>query len=285
MGIDSHAFNFVMYQATLAPIGRVLTIGRQALDVDQKFLREKLGKSIEPSPYCELAFFALGATSVDSVDVSDYENATLVADLGRPSSFDQRFDTVLDAGSLEHIFDAAQAFRNLVSLCEIGGRIIHILPVNNLNGHGFWQFSSDLVHSLYCARNGFSDTKVYYASSIDPRTWYEMPGAKPGVRVQIVSIEPIILLSVTRKIADVAEIEVFQPFYGPAWQAGDVLLATNGTSVKVRLARSPAGAKLPIIFRNIYLLYSLARGNGRYALAQCSERKIDVDAALKERPA
>ena len=287
MGIDSHAFNFVMYQAARAPVGRVLTIGRQSLDVDQKFLREKLGKPIEPSPYCELALLALGATSVDSLDVSDYENATLVADLGRPGSFDRRFDTVVDAGSLEHIFDAARAFRNLVSLCEIGGRIVHILPVNNLNGHGFWQFSSDLIHSLYCARNGFSDTKVYYASSIDPRTWYEMPVAKPGVRVQIVSIEPIILLSVTRKIADVAEIEVFQPFYGPAWQAGDVSLATNGTlasaSVKARIACLVHGAKLPIIFRNIYLLYGLALGDGRYALAKCSERKIDVEAALKER--
>jgi hypothetical protein len=39
-----------------------------------------------------------------------------------------------------------------------------------------------------------------------------MPVAKPGARVEIVSIEPIILLSVTRKIADVAEIEVSQPF-------------------------------------------------------------------------
>ena len=280
MGIDSHAFNFVMYQAARAPVGRVLTIGRQSLDVDQKFLREKLGKPIEPSPYCELALLALGATSVDSLDVSDYENATLVADLGRPSSFDRRFDTVVDAGSLEHIFDAARAFRNLVSLCEIGGRIVHILPVNNLNGHGFWQFSSDLIHSLYCARNGFSDTKVYYASSIDPRTWYEMPVAKPGVRVQIVSIEPIILLSVTRKIADVAEIEVFQPFYGPAWQAGDVSLATNGTSasalVKACLAGLAHGPKMHTIFRNIYLLYGLARGNARYSLAQCSERKVDV---------
>jgi hypothetical protein len=96
----------------------------------------------------------------------------------------------------------------VVDLCEIGGRIMHLLPVNNLNGHGFWQFSSDLIHSLYCGRNGFGDTKVYYASSIDPRTWYEMPVAKSGMRVEIVPIEPIILLSVTHKIVDVAEIEV-----------------------------------------------------------------------------
>jgi hypothetical protein len=221
-----------LHLASESTLGRVLTIGRQSLDVDQKFLRSKLGKPVEPSGYCEPVLLALGASSVDSLDVSDYESATIVLDLGKPCCFNQRFDTIIDGGSLEHIFDAATAFRNLVDLCEIGGRIMHILPVNNLNGHGFWQFSSDLVHSLYCGRNGFSDTKVYYASSIDPTTWYEMPVAKPGVRVEIVSIEPIILLSVTRKIVDVAEIEVSQPFYAPAGRRriardepdGDVLI-------------------------------------------------------------
>jgi hypothetical protein len=212
MGINSHAFNFVMCQSACAPLGRVLTIGRQSLDVDQKFLRSKLGKPVEPSPYCEPVLLAMGAASVDSLDVSDYESATIVLDLGKPCCFNKRFDTIVDGGSLEHIFDAAMAFRNLVDLCEVGGRIIHILPVNNLNGHGFWHFSSDLIHSVYCGCNGFSETTVYYASSIDPRTWYEMPAAKSGVRVETVSIEPIILLSVTRKIADVAGIEESQPF-------------------------------------------------------------------------
>lgn len=290
MGINAHAFNFVMYQAARAPLGRMLTIGRQSLNLDQKFLDGKLGKPVEPSPYCEPAFLALGAESVDSLDVSDYERATLVTDLGKPFRFDRRFDTIVDAGSLEHIFDTATAFHNLIGLCETGGRIMHFLPVNNLNGHGFWQFSSDLIHSLYCARNGFSDTKVYYASNLDPRTWYEMPEAKPGVRVEIVSIEPIILLSVTRKIADVAEIEVSQPFYAPAWQGGDVPPPENRTlasvSLKARLnAILPRGAKLSIILRNMYLLYGLATGSGRYALACRCERKIDVETLLKEQPA
>jgi hypothetical protein len=290
MGINAHAFNFVMYQAARAPLGRMLTIGRQSLDLDQKFLDGKLGKPVESSPYCEPAFLALGAESVDSLDVSDYENATLVTDLGKPVRCDRRFDTIVDAGSLEHIFDAAMAFRNLIGLCETGGRIMHFLPVNNLNGHGFWQFSSDLIHSLYCARNGFTDTQVYYASSLDPRTWYEMPEAKPGARIEIVSIEPIILLSLTRKIADVAGIEVSQPFYAPAWRGGDVSPEENralaSASLKASLnALLPRGAKLSIILRNIYLLYGLVTGGGPYALGRRWEQKIDVETLLKEQPA
>jgi hypothetical protein len=287
MGINAHAFNFIMHQAAQAPLGRMLTIGRQSLYVEQKFLGARLGRPIEPSPYCEPAFLALGAASVDSLDVSGYESATLVTDLGKPFRSDRRFDTIVDAGSLEHIFDAATAFRNLVHLCEIGGRIMHFLPVNNLNGHGFWQFSSDLIHALYCARNGFGDTKVYYASSLDPRTWYEMPEARPGARVEIASIEPIILLSVTRKIADIAEIEVSQPFFAPAWQGRAPSPEANETlasaALKARFnALLPRGAKFWIILRNIYLLYGLARGDGRYVLARRCEREIDVETLLKE---
>ena len=112
----------------------------------------------------------------------------------------------------------------------------------------------------------------------------------PNSVVEIASIEPIILLSVTRKILDVAEIEVSQPFYAPAWQAGDVSLATNQTGIsaayRARVAAvPPRGSKLAKVLRNISLLYGLATGNGRHALARRCERKIDVDAALKQLPA
>jgi hypothetical protein len=116
MGVNVHAFNFLMYQAGRAPLRRMLTVGRQSLDVDQKFLIAKLGKAVEPSPYCEPALLALGAESVDSIDVWDYENARIVSDLGKPCCF------------------------------------MHVLPVNKFNGHGFWQFSSDPLAVLHAQR-------------------------------------------------------------------------------------------------------------------------------------
>ena len=66
-----------------------------------------------------------------------------------------------------------------------------------------------------------------------------MPGSKPGVRVEIVSLEPIVLLGVTSKIADAAEIEVRRSFYIPVWHdARDLSHATNRTrvSASARLA-------------------------------------------------
>ena len=137
MGIDVHPFNFIRYQSRQAPLGRVLTIGRQWLSVDASVLDEELAAVAKEQGYCEPALLALGAESVSSVDYSDYEGSTFVADLGRPVTMNERFDTIVDAGSLEHIFDVGTAFCNLIKLCEVGGRIIHSLPVNDLNGHGF----------------------------------------------------------------------------------------------------------------------------------------------------
>lgn len=287
MGIDAHAFNFITRLSARAPLGRVLTVGRQALSVDSRFVREKLGPDVEASRYCEPTLMALGATSVDSLDCSDYEQATLIVDLGKSYKFDRRFETIIDCGSLEHIFDAATAFRNVVDLCEVGGRIMHYLPVNNLSGHGFWQFSSDLLYAIYCERNGFCETEVFYASSLDPTTWFRMPEAKPGIRVEIVSLEPIMLLSVTHKVADVERIEVSQPFYAPLWSSKDVSKAPSSTQISIALKRRlmpliPRDKKGAIILRNLHLLVGLITGTNRYALRHQCERKIDVERTLKE---
>jgi len=148
MGIDAHALNFVYYNLDRAPLGRVITIGRQSLErAAVEGLYEKLGIRLEAT-VCEPALLAFGATTVESLDVSPFEQATRIADLNKAFELNERYNTVIDAGSLEHIFNVSTAFENLIRLCEIGGRIFHVLPVNNLNGHGFWQFSSDLMYTI-----------------------------------------------------------------------------------------------------------------------------------------
>ena len=61
--------------------------------------------------YCEsvLTHF-FGATQVDSIDNSNYENATLIHDMNEslPSALQERYDTVIDVGTLEHVFDIGQ---------------------------------------------------------------------------------------------------------------------------------------------------------------------------------
>jgi len=88
-----------------------------------------------------------GASTVVSIDYSDYEGANIIHDMNYPISQEtySKFDTVIDAGSLEHVYNAPQALKNCSLICnKSGGQIVHILPSNNYCSHGFWQFSPEL---------------------------------------------------------------------------------------------------------------------------------------------
>ncbi|ARN79947.1 hypothetical protein MCBRY_000834 [Methylocystis bryophila] len=290
MGIDAHPFNFIKFQSQRGPLGRVLTIGRQELSVGARLLGEEVAAVARQSLYCEPALLALGATSVASLDYSDYEQASFVADLGRPITMSERFDTIVDAGSLEHVFDVATAFRNLIELCEVGGRIIHSLPVNDLSGHGFYQFCSDLMFAIYSEQNGFAETEVYYASNLDPARWYKMPPARPGARIEILSVEPIILLSVARKVAKVDQIQVTQPFYAMAWEEGKGKLARSETPRMATMKRwvsqvAPKGSRWRNTLRDIFVLGGLALGVHPYSLRRRCVEALEVERVLGERRA
>jgi hypothetical protein len=118
VGIDAHPFNFIRFQSRRAPLGSVLTIGRQWLSMDASMLGEELAAVAREQSYCEPAFIALGAESVASVDYSDYEQPSFVVDLGHSITNSERFDTIFDAGSLEHVIDVGTAFFNLIKRAE-----------------------------------------------------------------------------------------------------------------------------------------------------------------------
>jgi len=56
--------------------------------------------------YCETFLQEqFGATAVDSFDTSKYEGASHIADMNRPILIDSTYDTILDGGCLEHIYN------------------------------------------------------------------------------------------------------------------------------------------------------------------------------------
>lgn len=281
MGIDIHAFNFLRMQAIREPLGNTLTIGRQSLSVSRDYISEQLGIELGYGDgYCESLLVNLTATNFASIDYSDYESPTYVGDLNSRIEIDEQFETIVDAGSLEHIFDTAAAFRNLIRFCKLGGRVIHILPVNNLGGHGFWQFSSDLMYSIYSVDNGFSDTEVYYASGLDFNNWYKTPKAKPGKRIEIVSIEPVILLCVTRKVAEIDVINVVQPFYKRAWDESDVSAIENrnveNRTVVIAKRLLKGRGVVRNLFRDAALVFGLAFGRSRFSIKHRRFERVRV---------
>lgn len=218
MGIDIHALNFLRYVTKKRKLGRVATIGRQSLLVPRRELARVLGKDTNLGLYCEeLLRKHFGATLVDSYDYSDYEGATHVMDLGRPIVPEQQYDTILDCGTAEHIFDVCQVLKNLSSLCSPGGRLVHVLPANNFCGHGFWQFSPELFFSLYSEASGYGETEVFLADLRDEAKWFEVEQPRNGKRAEVISTGPLYVMCMTTKLSEIFPENVQQSDYVYRW--------------------------------------------------------------------
>jgi 2-polyprenyl-3-methyl-5-hydroxy-6-metoxy-1,4-benzoquinol methylase len=81
------------------------------------------------------------------LDASPYEGADTIHDMNTPvpEAWHGRYDVV--SGSLEHIFNFSVAIANLANMLRVGGTIFVTTPVNNLMGHGVYQFSPELYSS------------------------------------------------------------------------------------------------------------------------------------------
>jgi hypothetical protein len=137
----------------------VIQIGRQTIHNEEqvRFLLNHYDLNL-PLCHSEIndqdIFKALGFESVDSIDISGFEGASLIHDLNVPIPCDlKRYDLVFDGGSLEHIFNVPTALANIFNLLKVGGTVIHCLPSNNHVDHGFYQFSPTLFFDYYSTNN------------------------------------------------------------------------------------------------------------------------------------
>src|SRR5512145_477284 len=117
MGLDLNAVQFLIAARKKGvSLGEVVMLGRQDLNVFPAKMRTLLqaldisDELFQPDSldtrYAESVFKALGAKQVSSLDFSAYEGASFVHDLNQPIGPDlhERFDTVYDGGTLEHVF-------------------------------------------------------------------------------------------------------------------------------------------------------------------------------------
>jgi hypothetical protein len=225
VGIDRNGIQFLRFAAKHAQFGRVATIGRQELGLDRKEICTLTGVGAEykHEKYCDsLLLHHFGAACVDSWDYSNYEGASHVADLNKPLNGKRStYDTVIDAGSLEHVYNAPQALLNLSEICSDGGQILHLLPANNFCGHGFWQFSPELFFSLYTEPNGYSETRVFLASAYRTDVWYEVMKPQQGQRVNVISFTPTFVFCRTVKTRKPNHDSVQQSDYVHVWGLKD----------------------------------------------------------------
>jgi hypothetical protein len=268
VAIDHHGLQFLRFAAKHAQLGRVATIGRQELSLDKKEIRSLTGVGAEykDGKYCDsLLLQHFGAACVDSWDYSDYEGASRIADMNKPLNGRlSTYDTVVDAGSLEHVYNAPQALLNVSELCGEGGQILHLLPSNNYCGHGFWQFSPELFFSLYCEANGYSGTRVFLASAYRTDVWYEVTRPEHGQRANVISFTPTLVLCRTVKVHKHCHDRVQQSDYVHVWQKNE---ATQ-TPVKARsLWRAKIASALQTSALLDFAFFTYIKLSGKWSLS------------------
>jgi len=248
MGIDLHNLGLLAHaQDRGVSFERTVGIGRQALFIDPPelerhralralpALREAPLEPGRPRYFEPLMGAWFGARTVDSVDASAYEQATVLHDMNLPWPAGQAglgsYDAVLDFGCLEHVFDFPVAWRNCVALCQVGGHLFHSLPANNLSGHGFYQFSPELFFNLYQPKNGFELLGVWFALKADPKHWWKV--ADPAAvrhRVTLRNAHEVYMLVVAKKLAETGPLPPPQQsdYAQSEWLKPDAAPATGG---------------------------------------------------------
>ena len=281
MGVDVHGFNFLRFAAARRPLGRTAMIGRQGVDTPPQVIQAAFPEHASErfDGYAESMLETLfGATQVDSFDNSAYEGATHIADFNRPVEIDGQYDTVMDFGTLEHVFDIRQALANCAALCAPGGRILHLLPANNQCGHGFWQFSPEVFFSLYSEANGCEDTRVFLADLSDERTWWEVRRPVDGVRVNVTSSGPLYVLAITRKTGRVRHEGVQQSDYAHVWsdEAG-AAAPSQSTPHSIKTRRSA-----PPLIRGLQTWFKRLKPKNRMRASHPHLKRTSVEALVRE---
>ncbi len=235
MALTFHSFKFLQkMQNEMKSMGNVLSIGRMnnlILKDDYQKLSLKKYDDIYAEKILLENFFV---NSVESLDYSDFEGANIIHDLNLPIvKFKKEFDTILDFGTSEHVFNIIQNFKNISQLCKINGHIIHCLPANNNCGHGFWQFSPELFLNLYQKKNGFDNTIIYLVNLHDKENWYEINKQNLGERLELNSSEPLYLFVKTKKIGETFFNNIYQSDYEFHWKKKHDQLKNNKSKLSM----------------------------------------------------
>jgi hypothetical protein len=222
--------------------GKAVTLGRLGVffhNSDVKMLR-----SIAPKDSVTEAWFqsyrwgdfaedffrdVLKFETVDSIDFSTYQGASIIHDLGEPvpTEYVNKFDLAMDGGTLEHVFNFPVAIGNLMKLVRVSGAVYLSGPCNNLCGHGFYQFSPELMHRVFSTANGFEPIFVRVAKAryvsvelTSGHSVYDVGDPDTSrQRINLMNSTPVLIMAMARRVADVEPFrtKVLQSDYVAKW--------------------------------------------------------------------
>jgi hypothetical protein len=278
MAITNNSAKFLFYaRQSGVSFEDTLMLGRLHLYASRQSIQENIDlfaknelsvKEVKfPDEYSEPLFKILGAKTVNSLDYSDYENASIVHDLNIPipDQFKNRFSAVVDGGTVEHVFNFPVAIKNCMEAVKLNGHYIGITPVNNQMGHGFYQFSPELYYRVFSKENGFEVVKMIICAHADEQNvqkWYEVPDPiKVNNRVMLVNNFPTSILLIAKKThqSPIFAHTPQQSDYATTWVANDSIktgIKPEGVSKVKHLYRKLIPKKVKIFLRNSYNLFT-----------------------------
>jgi SAM-dependent methyltransferase len=287
MGIARGAVKSLMQEGLRKPFtGMVLTLGRQDIYFSHDELQSMATAAAFPlrtparvelsrTPDLRIQGFlsdrtlfeCLGFTDSAAVDASDFESADHVFDLNRPDlpeELAERFDVIIDGGTLEHVFHVPNALRNIHGMLRPGGRIIHHAPSSNHMDHGFYMFSPTLFWDYYEAnRYDVNLVQVFRYQLPAHNPWYASnytPGCLDAIASGGLDAAMYGIICIATKTAvSTCDAIPQQRMYRDKWQADRESVAA-GTSLVQKV--SAAVKRYPRVHRLLYSLYLRARRKG-----------------------
>ena len=259
-------------------LGSVLTLGRQhfsltspeiaslerTFSVDLKDFVRRQGEEIFAEPFLRY----LGASAITSVDFSDYEGSSFCHDLNEPipEQWKGKYDTVIDGGTLEHVFDFPTAIRNVMELLAPGGYFFGDNPADNWLGHGFYQFNPELFYRVFTHSNGFEVIDSLLAEDKVGGVIYKVTDpAIVGHRIRLCSRLRLYTLVLARKnhtVDNLLQETPQQSDYTTRWES--MVDGAVEVKPKANLPRQMFNMLLPAQIQKILKSRNVMRRKGRW---------------------
>ena len=171
----------------------------------------------------EQLFSALGFEVFEAMDCSDYEGADLVYDFNDPDvpvRYNEKYDYILDAGTLEHIFNLPNALKAVFQMLKSGGTFFFNQPVFIGHNHGLYGLSPCLFHEYFRVnRWRINSFRLFFSkTSNGPYNYINM--SEQSIRSGEINEGPYCVMwgSATKTTKTTHTAVPQQPFYEELWQ-------------------------------------------------------------------